>query len=133
MDEAIEEIKGMMDTLDLEKLLGNDFSGILGQLNFGNGQMFPMDSLSSNGSFGFLHELFSEMDQEEMNKMFEQGMQMLQGMDMSQMNQMFEQLDMKELEKMMEGLDMDQFQDMFPQTTPSEEKKDTEKKNSKKL
>ena len=105
----------MMDTLDLEKLLGDDFSGVLGQLNFGNGQFFPLDSLSSNGSFDMLNELFSEMDQDEMNKMFEQGMQMLQGMDMSQMNQMLEQLDMKELEKMLEGMDLGQFQ--FPDTT----------------
>lgn len=130
MDDAMKELNGLLDSMDFTKMLGEDFSGLFGQLNFGDGQMMQLDSLlgGSGGSFGILNEMFSEMDQGQMNQMLEQSMQMLQGMDMSQFNHMFEQFDMKDLEKMFEGMELDEFKGMFPTAPPADSK---EKKNDK--
>lgn len=117
MESAMKELSEMLDTMDIQKMFGDGFSGF-----FGSDQMFPMDSLSN-----IFEESMKEINPEQFSQMMEQGMQMLQEMDMSQFDQMLGQFDFKELEKMFEGMDMDQFKDMFP-TQPTEPSNAKEKK-----
>ena len=142
MEDAMSEMTKMLDTMDLSNLMkGLDLNSILGDAEFGS--MFEMmDSMDLNQLFGERGLDDLGMGNEDIGKMMEESMKMLEGMDMSQISKMMEGIDMSEMMKALEGIDMSEMMKMFeginpedfnivPPTLPSEE--DSKRKKMKKL
>ena len=108
MDKAMDDMKKMMDTLDLQGMMKG----------FGmDGKELNLDSLLNGVDISKLMEGgipgMEGMDNAEMQKMMEQSMKMLEGVDMTEMMKMLEGVDMTEMMKMLEGVDMSEMMKMF--------------------
>ncbi len=132
--EAAPDMQMMMDSLNLEELLGGgDMNSLLQGLNMEGMDMKEinkmMESLDIQSLMGGadLSQLLGDMDQAQMQQLMEQSMKMLEGMDMSELQGLMEGIDMSEMQKMLEGMDMEQLQEMMPTPEQNDKKEDPKK------
>jgi len=133
MGKALEDLSGILDTLDMESLFGADgIEGLLKGFSMDGKEMQDLngtlDSLGiSNLLGGDISEMFEGlfgkdgMDMGQIDKMMEESLGMMKDMDMSQFQKMFESLDLSEMMKMFEGMDMEGFDGILPPQLPQDE------------
>lgn len=143
MEEALEEMSKIMDTLDIQNLLdGADMNSLFESFGFGGEDMGGiMDSLNLDelfgGDFSRLFEGGEGMqgfDMQQLDKMMEESLGIFEQMDMSEIQKMMEGIDMSEIMKMFDGMDMGGMQEfMQPPASPETPTEDGNRRKLKKI
>lgn len=124
IDDALIQLEGVMDSIDLSSLLNNEMFQLGEFLDSTQMNMLMNGDLST--LFG---DVFGEdLDPDALGQLMQQGMMMFQQMDMSEMESLMEGIDMDALNKMLEDLDFSELEKQFEKEGEKKEKDKNKKR-----